>query len=282
MSAPTRIRLLAIDVDGTLAIERDVISARTRAALHHAHDEGLQLAIATGRRYRTTQRILDSLGLALPFVCLGGALVKRHDHSTLATQSLPGPDAEQLIELAREVGVALVVHHDTQLADPHDFLIDDVPTWSSSVAAYHDLWRQYARTGDAVAEVRRRDDVLILSAFCGEQEARLLADSAHRLFPGRIVATVVPNPSDSHWYCELAHAQVSKWSGLVHLTTDLGIELDQVCAVGDQVNDLSMLRGAAIGVAMGNAPESVRAAADWVTSRHDEDGLVGVVERLLR
>lgn len=81
---------------------------------------------------------------------------------------------------------------------------------------------------------------------------------------------------------ELVRADVSKWSGLVRMARALDIGRDEICAVGDEVNDLPMLRRAAIGVAMGSAPPHVRDAAHRITDPCDDDGVARVVDWLLR
>jgi hydroxymethylpyrimidine pyrophosphatase-like HAD family hydrolase len=75
---------------------------------------------------------------------------------------------------------------------------------------------------------------------------------------------------------------VTKWSGVLALAREWGIAPAEICAVGDDVNDLPMIRGAGLGIAMGNAQPEVLAAADRIVGRHDEDGLVDVAELLLR
>ncbi len=82
--------------------------------------------------------------------------------------------------------------------------------------------------------------------------------------------------------CEIAPAEISKWSGVLHVAESLGISAEEICAVGDDVNDIPMIRGAGLGVAMGNAAESVKAAADRVAPGHDSDGLVAVADWLLK
>ncbi len=81
--------------------------------------------------------------------------------------------------------------------------------------------------------------------------------------------------------CEIAPAGVSKWSGVQFVAEQLGISAAEICAVGDDVNDLPMLAGAGLGVAMGNAPDYVQSAADRVTRTLDDDGLVQVVSWIL-
>jgi hydroxymethylpyrimidine pyrophosphatase-like HAD family hydrolase len=82
-------------------------------------------------------------------------------------------------------------------------------------------------------------------------------------------------------YCEILPRSTCKWEGLLALGRAREIAGAAICAAGDQLNDLTMLRGAGVGVAMGNALPEVKEAADWVTGRHDEDGLVDLAERIL-
>jgi hydroxymethylpyrimidine pyrophosphatase-like HAD family hydrolase len=81
--------------------------------------------------------------------------------------------------------------------------------------------------------------------------------------------------------CEVLRRDASKWSGILHLAELWGIEPAEICAVGDDMNDVPMLRGAGLGVAMGHAPAIVRAAADHVTADHDNDGVAVLVDQIL-
>ena len=77
------IRMLALDVDGTLAVRGDEVSSATRAALHRAASANVEIVIATGRRFRTARRVVEAVGLPTPVVCLGGALIKSGAFATL-------------------------------------------------------------------------------------------------------------------------------------------------------------------------------------------------------
>jgi hydroxymethylpyrimidine pyrophosphatase-like HAD family hydrolase len=81
--------------------------------------------------------------------------------------------------------------------------------------------------------------------------------------------------------CEIAPAGVTKWAGILHVAHEWGIEPAQICAAGDDVNDLPMIRGAGLGIAMGNAQTDVLAAADLIVHSHDEDGIVEIADLLL-
>jgi hydroxymethylpyrimidine pyrophosphatase-like HAD family hydrolase len=81
--------------------------------------------------------------------------------------------------------------------------------------------------------------------------------------------------------CEIAPAGATKWAGVLRLAQQWGIEPREICAVGDDVNDVPMVEGAGLGVAMGNAVDELKAVADRIAPRHDDDGLVHVVDWLL-
>ena len=85
------------------------------------------------------------------------------------------------------------------------------------------------------------------------------------------------SPRYRGFMCELAPAGVTKWSAVRRLASEWGIADGEICAVGDDVNDIPMIRSAGLGVAMGNAVPEVKAAADRIAPTHDNDGLVEVV-----
>jgi hypothetical protein len=114
-----------------------------------------------------------------------------------------------------------------------------------------------------------------------ETVMQALAGELERRWPGKLYVHVIRSPRYRGYMCEIAPFGVSKWSGVQWIARGLDIPDAAICAVGDDVNDLPMLRGAGLGVAMGNAPAHVQAEANRVTSRQDQDGLVQVVEWLL-
>jgi hydroxymethylpyrimidine pyrophosphatase-like HAD family hydrolase len=108
-----------------------------------------------------------------------------------------------------------------------------------------------------------------------------LAAELERQLPEQLYVHVLRSPRYLGFMCEIAPDGVSKWSGVRQLARQWGIEDCEICAVGDDVNDIPMIRAAGLGIAMGNALLEVKAAADRICPSHDEDGLVQVVEWLL-
>ncbi len=274
------IRLLALDVDGTLAQRGDEVSPATRRALHRAHEAGVEIVIATGRRYRTTRRAMASLGLELAAVSLGGALVKERDGRTLLRRALCAPDLREAAALFREQGLTPIGQRDGHADDGPDFVIDGALPWNPWTARYAEANREHLEWCRDLA-VADRDDVIEVCGFGPEAEIAALVARVEERHPGRFSCQLMPLPSREGFFAGVRPAGICKWSGLGRLLEDRGIDAGAVCAVGDERNDLSMVMAAGWGVAMGNAHGALREVADWVTGRHDEDGLVAVVERIL-
>lgn len=278
------IRLLALDIDGTLAWRSDEISPATRQALHEAHARGLEVVIATGRRFRTAERVVANLGLPVATVSLGGALVRDADGSRLHCRTLSPDQFADVAALYREAGQTAVGQRDGHHDGGPDFVIDGALPWNGPTSRYAEHNREHCDWRRDLAS-ERRDDVIELCGFGPAEELQAVARRVHECHPGRFEVLILELPPGSSTaggsFLEVRPAGTCKWTGLEVLLARRGLGAGEVCAVGDERNDLSMVTRAAWGVAMANGHPELLAVADWVTGRHDEDGLVAVVERLL-
>lgn len=272
------IRLLAVDIDGTLVTGGDVVSPATRAALHSAA-ERFTLVLATGRRYRTTRQVMSVLDLALPAVCLGGALTKDAAGRTLHATPFAAEDIGGLLGLAHRRGLALVLQRDAHALGGADFVVDASLPWNAATRHYVNIGGAAGRT-DADIAGARNEDVLVVGCF-GEREPLAALEEDIAGLAGAYETVLVPSQKTPGWYLEVIPGGVSKWAALQRYASRIGIGEDAICAVGDALNDLPMIRGAGFGVAMGNAEPAVKAAAAWTTGRNDEDGLVTLIDRLM-
>ena len=280
MTPASEIRLLAVDVDGTLAARGDEVTPRTRQALARAQEAGIQVAIATGRRYRTTMRVVESLGLPVDTVCLGGALVKDGTGATLHSEHFDASDFATLHQLARDHGQAIVCHRDSASQGGADFVVDAQMEWNEHTRLYWEQNDSWGGRADGFG-LELCPDALVVGSFGREPDLRTLQVAIERAQPGSFQPSLVPSHFPSGWYLELTPRGVSKWTGLRALASKGEIPPEAICAVGDQVNDLPMLREAGMAVAMGNAVDAVKEQAHWVTAACDADGIVAVVDRIL-
>ena len=273
-----RISLLAIDVDGTLVTEDNRVLPETRAALHRAHSEGLPLVLATGRRYRTTRQAMDQLSLRLPAVCLGGALTKSTAGDTVHGEPFSVGQVVNLLALARRRGQSLILQRDADGCDGPDFVVDAGVQWNAPTRYYAEVGGDSGRP-DATPERSGHDDILVVGAFGERDELRELEDDINEA--GDYATVLVESKRTPGWYLETILGHVDKWFGLQRFAASAGIDATAICAVGDAANDLPMIRGAAFGVAMGNADPVVKQAADWTTGSNQGNGVADLVDRIL-
>jgi len=284
---PRRFKILALDVDGTLLDGEGVVRPRTAAALAAAAAAGIQPVLCTGRRYRRARPIAEQLGLNAPIVCNSGALVKDpSDHRSLWRADFHPLLAAALLELFHEHGQPAVIFSDGTLAEA-DFVIPRFPTGRP-------LFDDYVVQNRAHAEIAPErslppqgvgashlDQLFHICAIGTRDEMVAFQDVVRARLGGSVQTFVQRSPRYLGTMCEVIRRGADKWTAIRQVAALWGVEPGEICAVGDDVNDLPMIENAGLGVAMGHAPPEVLAAADLVTSDHREDGLAAFLEGLL-
>ena len=267
-----------MDIDGTLVDDDNRVSQANSEAMHRALAAGLHIVLATGRRYRTTRLVMDQMALPLPAICLGGALVKDANGTVLHHEPFPPLQVAELLALAHDQRLALLLHRDSHQHGGPDFVIDARKPWNQATRHYMAANGQVGQT-DTEPEASPRKDVLMAGCFGEREPLEELQDRIERL---NTVATVlVESKGTPGWYLETTLGHVNKWHTLTHYCAARSTPHNAVAAVGDALNDLPMIRGAALGVAMANANEQVRKAADWIAPSNNEDGVATLIDRLL-
>lgn len=273
-----QVSLLAIDIDGTLVVKGDHVPPASRVAVRRAVDHGLRVMLATGRRYRTTRLVVEQIGVPLAAVCLGGALTKDENGATLASEAFAAPQLARLLELARRHRLNLLLQRDSFERPGPDFIADAAGSWNVNMRRYMEVNGNVGHV-DPAPEASNYDDILMLGCFA---ERAPLADLQRDIDAlGEFSTVLVVSKKTPGWYLEVILAHVNKWTALQRFAAGIGVPESAICAVGDALNDLPMLRGAGLGVAMGNAEAKVQAAADWVTGSNTEDGLGSLIGRLV-
>lgn len=279
MSTRPRYRLLAVDIDGTLVNSRDELTPATRAALARAGRAGMHVVLATGRRYSHALPLVEPLGISVPLVTASGALVKNPvDHRTLYQAEFADGVLTRLVEAVERRGFDVLLYADT-FDQGFDFYLARRLARRPELAEYLSL---NPDSGRLWPDMARRPPPGVFAGFVmGTRDEMLALEAAlHAELPGAILTHVLRSPRYRGFMCELAPPGVTKWSAIQRLAAGWRIDDAEICAVGDDVNDIPMIRQAGLGVAMGNAVSEVKAAADRVAPTHDEDGLAEVVRWL--
>lgn len=276
-----RYRLLAIDIDGTLVNVHNELSPATRDALIRAGKAGIRVVLATGRRYSRALHLVEPLEIDVPLISASGALVKdpQDHHRTLYRAEFDRAVLCQAMAILDACGYDPVVCADTY-SEGFDFYHPRAETDSPELAEY---FRSNPGDGRVWPNLVRDPPPGVFTAFTMGTRAQMaeLDETLHRRLPGKLSSHVLRSPRYTGFMCEFAPGGVTKWSAICRLARGWGIGDEAICAVGDDVNDIPMIRAAGLGVAMGNALPEVKAAADRIAPSQADDGLVHVVEWLL-
>ncbi len=292
MMTPKPYRILALDVDGTLLDPDGALRPRTADAVARASQAGIRAVLCTGRRYRRARPIARQLGLAAPLVCNSGSIIKDPaDHRTIWRADFDDELAAAVLGFFRRENQQAVVFTDRH-PDLTDFIVAEFPTGRPYFDDYVAQNREYADINPAILwgdfqELDRENgnrgaDALFHVCAIGERgEMLTFQRAAHERIGDRIQTFVQRSPRYLGTMCEILRRGASKWSAILHLAGLWGVDPSEICAVGDDVNDIPMLKNAGLGVAMGHASPDVLAAADLVTGNHDEDGVATLVDDVL-
>lgn len=258
------IRLVAIDLDGTLLRSDGRVSERNRAALARAHAAGVQIVVTTGRPPRLVHPLAGQICVAEIAICANGAVVVEMASGTvLSHRPLAEPVARRLVvELRREL--------------PGILFSLELGLGFAREPAYHATFQPppAPRYADAL-ELVQEPVTKLLARHPSAPFAEVLA-AARRIGGADAVSTTAGGT-----VVEISGAGVTKATALAALCAAKGITPAEVIAFGDAPNDLALLAFAGRSVAVGNAHPDVLAAAGEVTATNDEDGVALVLERIL-
>ncbi|MEL7314320.1 MAG: Cof-type HAD-IIB family hydrolase [Cyanobacteria bacterium J06559_3] len=272
------IRLLVLDIDGTIAGRANEVTTAVKEAVAAVQAQGIQVAIATGRMYRAAVRFHTAVGSTLPLLSYQGALIKdplsgqvhRHTplsraHTLALLKALADLEAQQQLSIHLYIDDQL--HVRSILADTEDYAD------RSGV--------QPIAVGDLIAFLENQPAVETTKLLALSPNPMVVTDILERLQQTYSSEELYLTQSVATFF-EATHPSSNKGTAVKFLAEDLlGLTSEQVMTIGDNFNDFEMLRYAQIGVAMGDAPDGVKAIADWVAPSVEEEGVVAAINRFL-
>ena len=272
-----KIRLIALDLDGTLLTTEKVLTEENRKALLRCAEEGIEIVPATGRFYGGMPENIRSLPFVHYAITVNGAQV----------YDIARDEALYKGEIPVEEAVEIMSFLDT-LPVIYDCYMDN---WGWMTKGLYDLAPVFAPHKHSLEMLQKlRTPVPELKAHLrqvghGVQKIQMffldmdlrqeMMGRLAEMFPDTAVTSSIPRN------VELNARSAQKGIALAALADRLGIPMGQTMAFGDDLNDINMLRHAGIGVAMSNAPDEVKAHADWVTGSCDESGVAQAIAHFL-
>jgi len=269
-------RLLALDIDGPLVNSRNELTEATTAAIRRATAAGIHVVLATGRRYSRVLPLVKPLALSLPVVTASGALIKDPEgHRTLFQAVFAEGVLDRMLAVAGRAGFDPILYGDT-FAHGFDYYCRRLDVSCPLLAEFFAVNAGFERVHPELM-TQPPEGVFAGFAMGTRDEMLALERQLGAELPEQLYVHVLRSPRYQGYMCEIAPYGVTKWSGVQHLARAWNVPASEICAVGDDVNDIPMIRAAGLGVAMDNALEEVKAAADRIAPAHDKDGLVEVV-----
>jgi len=266
-------KLLVVDIDGTIIDKRGAISDADRDALAAAAAAGVRVALSTGRVVRSCRKIMQQLSLDGCHIFYDGALVSDPSQDIeIYSQPIETELVRQAVEFARANDIYLELYTTesfyAERENWSDYIHAEFFGVSAIITSFDGIWD---RERVIKAEMITRDEV-------GQEQARLLRQE----FEGKLGFSIARSPTfPGIDFVNVINNGVSKGEALKELAAHLGISTGEVLAIGDGLNDISLLETAGLAVAMGNAFPEVKRVADCITLDVEQSGVAAAVKKLL-
>jgi Cof subfamily protein (haloacid dehalogenase superfamily) len=260
--------LIAVDLDGTLVEPRRPVRPAPLASVRRALCAGIKITLVTGRMIVAAKPFADVLGLEGPIVCYQGAVIADAKSGAIIRETaLPYSVAVRAYAVAKEHGYHVQFYRDDKFYVEAD-------------NAYAEL---YARTSGT-------EPIVVPSlpaAFAGHDSTKvnIVTDPARTPAALALMKAALGNDAyvtrSNPEFVEMLNPQVDKGKALREVAQHYGISMDRVAAIGDSYNDLPLLRAAAFGIAMGSAPDELKAEARAIVGDVEHDGVAEAIDRFV-
>jgi Cof subfamily protein (haloacid dehalogenase superfamily) len=273
------IRLIAVDIDGTLLNPQFQISSGDLAALRHAHEEGVEVVVVTGRRHTFALPIVQQLGFDLWVISSNGAVTRSLSGETFHRDFLPAATCRKLCRAMQEFRGQTVLTYD--IPGKGAIVLEDLRDLTSSIQRWLEKNMEYIDFVIPIEKSLTKDPVQAM--FCGTiphmQQALAAIDASGLREDVTVLRTEYPVRDLS--IVDVLNQGCSKGHALERWAKYRGMIREQVMAIGDNYNDIEMLAFAGLPVIMGNASEELRGRGWEVTLTNAENGVAAAVEKAL-
>jgi len=236
-------QLLAIDIDGTLLNDRKEIPEANIKWIQKLNNRNIPIILTTGRGYQRVEHVLKKLNINQPMVLVNGAEIWTDQMTLLNRIFIPRREIEKL----RKISIKYGVHYwgyATEGMFKEKYFDNDMMSWK---------WLKFGLKYKDISVIKQAKEEIIST-------------------------TSIEVTSSNKYNIECAPTGVTKKSGLIEICNHLNISMQKTIAVGDQLNDLTMIQTAGKGIAMGNATESLKKIADTTTLTNNQSGVAEVIK----
>jgi Cof subfamily protein (haloacid dehalogenase superfamily) len=271
------VRLIALDIDGTLLNSRWQVSEANRAAIAEAARRGIEVALVTGRRYDFAMPVARNLDAPLTMIVNNGALIRSKDGLTHLRHLLGRSIAERVLRLTRPWREGAAVIFDRPLEN--QVMLESVDPDDSLRYAYYSRNREFIGLAKPLESCLTEDPIQVM--FSGRVAPMRDAENALRgaEFAEEFALAVTCYESKDFAMIDVINPICSKGASLAEWAAVRGFSREEVMAIGDNHNDLEMLNFAGIPVVMGNSVPELKKFGWHETATNDENGVAHAIEQ---
>ena len=258
--------MVVTDIDGTIYSPENGISTKVKECMQNLINKGIYVAIATGRTYGSAKSVADKIGIKCPLICYQGGLINSYEGEILDVKYLNPDIAREIVADCRKRNIHLNVYIEDKLyvEDDDKYIKDyigDKGIDYFKVDSFDEL--DFSKLNKLLAI---KYDVNFINNFIEELREK---------YPEIYVV------KSFDYFCEIANKEATKGNAIKFLAKKLGFTEKEVMAIGDQNNDIEMVKTAGIGVAMSNGTDEIKAEADYITDTVQNDGFVKAVNKFV-
>lgn len=270
-------RMLAINIDGTLLHTNGRIHKITKEAIDYVQNKGIYVTLVTSRTFASASKVAKALKLDSLLITHRGGYIAKEAGKSAYEKKLEHHTTYDIVRLLEGFPCQIrLVHENFSLANKyklqHNLLAKTVFT-SNDPIFYS---QQFVDSiGDTIVD-EPANPLTIEVYFENKDDLSDVKDAIQNMFHEVDCLKI------NDFRLDVMSADVSKWSGLLYLAGRLGISRNQIVCIGDDYDDIEMIEGSGLGVAMGNAPIEVKRAADWVTRSQNQKGVAYMVKEHFR
>ncbi len=263
------IKMVATDIDGTILRGDFGFSPAVKSCVKDLCEHGVKVVLVTGRMHCAALKLANELGLNTPIVSYQGGMIKENslDGKVYYNKYLEPEYARKIINWARENGIHINLYMDDVLyVEKDDEIIrqyTEARYISYKVSLFNDL------------KFEKINKILLID-YANPEKVNQWVKYLNKEYPQLYVVTSTP------YFCEISHPDAKKSTAVEYLCKLWDIKQEEVLTIGDQNNDIELLKAGGIKVAMGNATDELKACADYITDTVTNDGFVKAVEKFCK
>ncbi|WLD94052.1 Cof-type HAD-IIB family hydrolase [Alkalihalobacillus sp. AL-G] len=269
--------MLVLDIDGTLLKSNFKIDRTTKEAIEYVKEKGVYVTLATGRNFPSAQKIAKALKLDSILITHNGAFVASSVDEPFYEQRMSAENVLKVVQILEKYDAHIRLLHERysigNQVQQKSQLVAKMTMGIGDPLFYPVTFTE--QLSDHLKEKPMTVPKIDVQFFDNEERANAFKELTERIEEIRIT-------SSTRCAFEIIDKSVSKAKALNILARHLGVSRKEIVAVGDYTNDLEMIHHAGLGVAMGNSPNELKHAADWVTRSNNQNGVSYMVREVFR